>query len=213
MGAVMTEQPTNPPETSDGQFPTLLIFLIFPLLGIVAALAIILSSGGERAAAEPTPLPQRLPAANQTGWQDQPAPDFELRTLAQTTARLSDYRGRIVFLNFWATWCIPCERELPTFQQFMSEQQGDASPIILAVNIGETYDHVHAWLSERGVADFPVLLDVSYDTADQYGIGPIPVTFIIDAAGTVRHTKYGEMTRADMDAYLETFSEQAEMSR
>jgi peroxiredoxin len=193
----------TPPEQPTPRVPVLVIFLIFPLLGLVAALVIILSGDAPGATGEPTPLPVRLPSATQPQWQNATAPDFELRALDQTMVALSAYRGRIVFLNFWATWCVPCERELPAFQDFMRDQTGDDSPLVLAVNIGEPFDQVDPWLRGRGLGDIPVLLDVYFDTADLYGIGPIPVTFVLDENGVIRHTKFGEMTREEMDAYIE----------
>lgn len=210
----MTEiEPTTgsqQPETEPAPRTTnALIILIFPLLGLFAALAIILSSGDSpRVDAEGTPLPVRLPSV-QRSLLGQPAPDFALRTLAQTEARLSDYAGRVVFLNFWATWCVPCRREMPAFAEFMADNPGSRDPVVLAVNLGETYDQVNEWLTEQHITGIPVLFDVEYDVADQYGVGPIPVTLVIDPEGVVRFAKYGEITREEMDEYLAALAEAA----
>jgi peroxiredoxin len=183
-----------------GRSPALLIFLLFPILGLVAAGIIVMTEN--RAIQEATPaavtLPTSPPQRQLTG---EPAPDFEVRTLAQTTTKLSDYRGRIVFLNFWATWCGPCERELPAFQAFMA-QQPDDGPIVLAVDMGETFDQVNAYLTERNITGFPILLDARYVVSDQYGIGPIPVTYVIDKEGIIRYSKFGEMKADDLSGYL-----------
>ncbi|MFO7322052.1 MAG: TlpA disulfide reductase family protein [Chloroflexota bacterium] len=185
-----------------GPAPALFIFLLFPLLGLVAAVAMTLANSGQPPA-PPTPAPVTVPPlATRPQLSGQPAPDFSAPTLEQTTTALSDYRGRIVFLNFWATWCGPCERELPAFQAFM-ERQPEDGPVVLAVNIGETYDQVNAFLSEREISGFPVLLDPYYEIAERYGVSPIPVTFVIDEAGVIRFSKFGEITPDDMRDYLE----------
>lgn len=204
----MTEPQAQPPADNTARrspAPALLIFLLFPLLGVVAAIAISLA-GQPGAQADATPAPVTLPPmATRPQLAGRPAPDFEIATMEQTTVSLSDYRGRIVFLNFWATWCVPCERELPTFEAFMAGQP-DNGPIVLAVNIGETYDQVNAYLNERGISGFPVLLDPRYEVAALYGINPIPVTFVLDAEGVIRYSKFGEITMEDINEYLKTLS-------
>ncbi len=184
----------------------MLLFVLFPLLGVIAAVIVALTNGvgGSTQMVASTPAAITLPpVATQVKLTDQPAPNFSLRTLDQTTAALSDYRGRIVFLNFWATWCVPCQRELPAFTQFMAAQTDKTNgPIVLGVNLGETYDDVRKYLDARQVAGFPILLDINYKAVDLYGVGPIPVTFVIDPHGIIRYSKYGEMKPADLQSYL-----------
>ncbi len=215
MSAAQNVPPSSVPPKR-GFSPAMLLFLIFPVLGIIAAVAVALSSGvGGRTASGPvTPPAITLPPdATPVKLTDQPAPDFSLRTLDQTTAALSDYKGRVVFLNFWATWCVPCQRELPAFTQFMaSETDKSKGPIVLGVNLGETYDQVKAYLDERKVAGFPILLDVNYVASDKYGIGPIPVTFVIDPTGVIRYSKYGEMKPNDIQGYLTALQQPAASS-
>jgi peroxiredoxin len=181
----------------------LLILALFPLLGLIAALALLLTQAQTVNNTLATPAAVTLPAMpTRPQLSGQPAPNFTLRTLDETTVSLSDYRGRIVFVNFWATWCEPCKRELPAFQAFQAAQ-GEEGAIILAVNTGETYDQAKTYLDEMGISGFPVLLDVRYEAADQYGAVQIPVTFVIDAEGTIRYTKFGEMKPEDLAAYVE----------
>jgi peroxiredoxin len=198
----MSDPSQTPPQTpSNRPSPALLIFLIFPIIGLVAAVILALSSG-TASGTPPTPAPVILPTdPPRRQLSGEPAPDFELRTLDQTTVKLADYRGRVVFLNFWATNCEPCQREMPAFEAFMA-QQPDDGPIVLAVNMGETYDQTNAYLTERGISGFPVLLDVNYEVADQYGIGAIPVTYVIDKDGIIRFSKFGEMKPDDLTIYL-----------
>lgn len=179
--------------------------LLLPVFGLLVAGLIVLNTpraGTLASTPIPTPLPIRLPNPDAPSRRlEEPAADFELRTLAETTTKLSDYRGRVVFLNFWATWCEPCQRELPAFVAF-SQQQGSDGAVVLAVNVGETYDLANAYLNERGISGFPVLLDVRYTVTDLYGIGPIPVTFVIDGEGIIRFAHYGEISAEDMAEYV-----------
>jgi peroxiredoxin len=129
--------------------------------------------------------------------------DFELPALeGGDTVQLSQYAGRPVFLNFWATWCEPCKRELPAFEQFTAEQ-GEDGAVVLAVNTGEDEATVRAFLEQQGITGLQVLLDPDANVAEQYGVFQIPVTFVIDSAGNVRYPHYGEMTAADLAGYLD----------
>jgi peroxiredoxin len=131
-----------------------------------------------------------------------PVLDFELPALdGSGPVRLTDYAGRVVFLNFWATWCEPCKRELPAFEQFTAEQ-GDTGAVVLAVNSGEDEATVQAFLDAQGITGLNVLLDPEATVAKQYGVFQIPVTFVIDTAGNVRYPHYGELTPDDLAGYL-----------
>ena len=110
------------------------------------------------------------------------APDFELKTLDGKTAKLSDYRGKKVILNFWATWCPPCKAEMPDLQKY--HQEAGESVVILAVNIDPQYD-VRKFVRETNVT-FPVLLDSKDEVNTLYRILTIPTTYFIDEKGTIR---------------------------
>ncbi len=175
-----------------------MLFLIFPLLGLVAA-AVVIASSAPTIAADATPMPVTLPPPKAVA--DSPMIDFTLNTLDGKTVSLSDYSGRIVFLNFWATWCTPCQKELPAFQAFQA-QQGADGPQILAVNVQESADQVETFLNEYSVTGLTVLLDPDAAAANKYGIFNLPVTFVIDRQGIVRYPKYGAMTVDDLNAYV-----------
>jgi peroxiredoxin len=197
---------TESPPPRRALSPALLVFLIFPLVGLMAAATVLLSNTNVTPAAV-TPMPVTVPPqATRPQLSGQPAPDFSLTTLDGAAASLAHYRGRVVFLNFWATWCIPCERELPTFKAFVAQQPADGA-VVLAVNVGETAELVQPYLNEREIAGFPILLDTQLEVTDRYGIGPIPVTFVIDDNGTIRFTKYGEMHAEDLTEYLDNLVE------
>lgn len=187
-------QPTPTPHRAS---PTLLVFLVFPLLGLVA---VFLMALGEQNAPRDV-LSPRTPGSPiaRIDWQ---APNFLLNLLDGTPAQLSDYRGRVVFLNFWATYCEPCVRELPAFQRFQASQHPDTGALVLAVNVGETADEITAYFQQQGIVGLTVILDPVGVARSQYGVLNIPVTFVIDRDGIIRFQKLGEMTAADIADYL-----------
>jgi len=117
------------------------------------------------------------------------APDFSLRNLQGKTVKLSDYRGKKVMLNFWATWCPPCKQEMPAIQQFFEEKKGDVA--ILAVNIDGAEDVIE-FVQTRKLT-FPILLDENNRVNEQYKIVTIPTTFFIDEKGIIQHKFYSAM--------------------
>ena len=128
---------------------------------------------------------------------DHPAPDFFLRTLNGRSVRLSDYRGKTVVLNFWASWCPPCRREMPDFQTLW-EERGPSGPddlVILAVNLlpEDTIAAAEGFVDEFGLT-FPILLDTSRgEVSRRYGVQALPATFFIDRDGIVRTTALGSV--------------------
>ena len=180
------------------------LLLLVPILGIVTAALLIMQEGQVmRQPATPTSFvlptsePTRNPFANPARL------DFTLPALGGGTISLADYDGRPVILNFWATWCVPCERELPIFARFMQEQDEVA---VLAINIGETAEQVQPWLDARGLGSIPVVLDENLNVRDQYGVFSIPVTFGLDGEGVVREQRFGEVTLDDLRAFAEALA-------
>jgi peroxiredoxin len=118
-----------------------------------------------------------------------PAPDFQLNTLDEQTVSLSEFRGEPVLVNFWTTWCGPCNTELPFIQQIYEEWQGKGL-VVLAINIGESPSDVAEFIQGQGLS-FPILLDTNTNTARGYDIQEIPTTFFIDKDGIIQHIKFG----------------------
>ena len=120
-----------------------------------------------------------------------PAIDFELKDQYGNTHRLSDYKGKTVFLNFWATWCPPCKAEMPDIQKLYEtyDQEGEEALIVLGVAAPGQWQEqdeegVKAFLEDKGYT-YPVLMDSSGNTFLQYGISSYPTTFMIDRDGNV----------------------------
>jgi len=195
--------PQQQPPTRGKPSPVLIIFLIFPIIGIVAALALMASSGWRADGAPPTPAPVTLANISLVG---QPAPNFTLASLDGGEIRLSSYRGRVVFVNFWATWCEPCLRELPAFEAFIAEQ-GEDGAIVLAVNAGESPEQVTSYFDNHQISGIPTLLDANLAVYDQYNVQLLPTTYVIDGAGIVRGAHLGEMTPDDLAGYLADLEE------
>lgn len=120
-----------------------------------------------------------------------PAIDFTLKDQFGNEHTLSDYKGKTVFLNFWATWCGPCRSEMPDIQKLYEtyETEGDNAVIILGVaapGLGQEKDEagIKAFLDESGYT-YPTLMDTTGDLFSEYGISSFPTTFMIDREGNV----------------------------
>ncbi|MBQ3725370.1 MAG: TlpA family protein disulfide reductase [Oscillospiraceae bacterium] len=115
--------------------------------------------------------------------EDYTAPDFTAYTLTGEAVRLSDYAGKPVVINFWATWCPPCRQELPGFENAW-QQYGDDVVFLMVECGGESVDEVESFIAEGGYT-FPVYVDSDGSGAAAYGINAIPVTALVDAEGKV----------------------------
>lgn len=130
-----------------------------------------------------------------------PAPDFELATLSGETARLSDFRGRPVILNFWATWCAPCRLEMPELERAQAGFDADDGPIVLTVNQQDSAELVGEFFDEVGLS-LPALLDSKGEVGTTYGAFFLPTTVIVGPDGTVAAVHRGMISRDQLDEYL-----------
>lgn len=139
-----------------------------------------------------------------------PAIDFELKDQYGKTHKLSDYKGKVVFLNFWATWCPPCKMEMPDIQKIYEKykKQGEESEVvILSVAAPNTQDEkdidgIKAFLEENGYT-YPVLMDDGGYTFGAYRISSLPTTFMIDKEGNVFGYVQGGLTQEAMESIIE----------
>jgi len=118
-----------------------------------------------------------------------PAPQFELETVDGQPIKLSDLKGEYVVLNFWATWCVACIKEMPEFQK-AHQQSGDNNVKIIGVNFGESRKRVDKFSQDNSLS-FPLLLDGFGNTAENYRVRSLPVTYFISPDGIIREEIVG----------------------
>jgi thiol-disulfide isomerase/thioredoxin len=126
--------------------------------------------------------------------------NFKLKDLNGKEVSLSDFKGKKVLLNFWASWCGPCISEMPDIQKLYNETK-DSDLVILAVNLGEDKDTVKSFI-DINKYNFTVLLDLDQNTSRQYNITAIPTSFFIDKEGNIVSTVKGAMTFEQMKNYI-----------
>ena len=136
-------------------------------------------------------------SGNLTG---QSAPDFALKSSTGANLRLSEYRGDVVMVNFWATWCGPCRQEMPILDELYSRYQRVGFSL-LGVNIDDNSSKAMNMVNELGVS-FPVLFDARKEVSELYDVDAMPVTLLIDREGTVRYVHQGYKPGYE-DKYLE----------
>jgi peroxiredoxin len=118
-----------------------------------------------------------------------PAPDFTLPSAAGSNLRLREQRGQVVMLNFWATWCGPCRREMPHLNRIYGKYK-PAGFLLLGVNVDEDPANARGLASKLGVT-FPVLFDSKQSVSRLYDLSTMPSTVIIDRDGRVRYVHLG----------------------
>jgi thiol-disulfide isomerase/thioredoxin len=147
------------------------------------------ASGGEAVILEPAPVAGH------------PAPDFELVSTEGKTIRLSDFRGKPVILNFWATWCGPCRAEFPEFQKAAVDNADRL--VIIGINntTADQPDLIPDFLREFGVT-FPIVLDEKGETVKTYRILGLPTTVFIDSNGIVNEVFTGPLNKAYIESKI-----------
>ena len=121
------------------------------------------------------------------------APDFQLRSLdGGSQISLGQLRGKVVMVNFWASWCTQCRDEEPVLSGAVSEYQG-RGVVVLGISFQDQDAQALAYATRSSI-DWPLLLDDNSNTALAYGVGGIPETFFIDAGGKVRYKQIGPLT-------------------
>ncbi len=119
-----------------------------------------------------------------------PAPDFSLPDLNGENHRLADYRGKVLIVNFWAVWCRPCIKEMPSLQNASKLLQADGVDVT-AINVGDTADQIKAFLKQRPV-DFQILLDQQSKVMVNWKVLAMPTTYVLDSAGNIVMRVIGE---------------------
>lgn len=180
--------------------------LFFPIiaLGLMLGLAACSASpSGKPAASQPNPdaassaaltvaIESRLLERNNGAipLQGQNAPDFAYTFADGATQHLSDLRGRKVIVNFWATWCGPCEEEMPDLQRLANER---SDVVVLGVNKLELVDAIIPFVQERGLT-FTMIANPDGDISERYGAKNIPISYFIHSDGTIGFRHLGIMS-------------------
>ena len=136
--------------------------------------------------------------------QPAPAPDFVLPAMDGTELRLSELKGQVVMVNFWATWCGPCRQEMPLLQQLQLKYEPLGFTLV-GINVEPDSAGARTWLQKAPVT-FPILFDRQNQVAERFGVQGMPSSVFIDRAGNVRHvhrgyqpgdeSKYADMVRS-----------------
>lgn len=131
---------------------------------------------------------------------DYPAPALTLNDLDGNPRSLADYRGQVVLVNLWATWCPPCVDELPTLNDFYRDYAGDGF-LLVGVNDGEELSVVKDYVTRTGL-DFPIWTDPTYLSESAFGTMNLPSSYVIDRQGRVRLQWIGAINRAMLEKYV-----------
>jgi len=130
-------------------------------------------------------------AAELKAWTGGATPPLVLQDLHGRTHRLADYRGKVVLVNFWATWCEPCRDEMPSIERLRKSLAGQPFEV-LAVNIGEPLGRIERFL-ERMPLGFPMLLDRDTGVAKAWKARMVPASYLVGPDGRIRYVHYGEL--------------------
>ncbi len=125
-----------------------------------------------------TPLPDRVEA-----------PGFKLMDIEGAMHQLTDYRGKIVIVNFWATWCPPCRDEMPSMQRAWIALREEGI-VMLAVNVGEDEDTIFQFTADYPV-EFPLLMDLDSKVVQRWPVVGLPTTFVLDTKGRLTYRAIG----------------------
>ena len=130
-------------------------------------------------------LPKTVLTAEITTLSEDPELDFSLADFKDKTHTLANYRGKVLLVNFWASWCPPCIYEMPELTR-LQQQLGDRAFEIIAINVGEKKYKVHKFTRLINF-ELPVLLDTSNQAFKDWRVQTLPTSFLVDANGVVRH--------------------------
>jgi len=145
-----------------------------------------------------------LPAISHAAWEEpelgyrlnkvkipQQAPDFKLLDMDEESHQLQQYRGKVILLNFWDTWCPPCRREMPSMER-LHQSMGESDFKVIAINQMEDMDHVFAYTGQLEVdPTFTILFDSDSSVSRRYAAKGLPTTYLIDKRGVIRYRAIG----------------------
>jgi peroxiredoxin len=170
-----------------------LLRIVIPLL----MLTILMAGGGCSREDEPSrgmkaekkALPSAERSRTPVAQRGKAAPDFELQDLDGNIRKLSDLKGQVVFVNFWATWCPPCREEMPSMQDLYETMPGDRFKMLTILS--NDNPALAATFAEKNGFSFPILVDPGSEVANAYGLTGVPETYIVDKQGILRQQYLG----------------------
>ena len=131
------------------------------------------------------------------------APDFTLQSMDGKEVKLSDYKGKKVYLKFWASWCGPCKKSMPELMELAAKPDRDfeiLSVIAPGIQGEKTAEQFPQWFQDQGYKDIPVLYDTKATTFQAYQIRSIPTEYLIDSQGKIGKIQFGAISNADAEA-------------
>ena len=131
------------------------------------------------------------------------APDFTLQSMDGKEVKLSDYKGKKVYLKFWASWCGPCKKSMPELMELAAKPDRDfeiLSVIAPGIQGEKTVEQFPQWFQDQGYKDIPVLYDTKATTFQAYQIRSIPTEYLIDSQGKIGKIQFGVISNADAEA-------------
>ncbi len=160
-------------------------YLIYGIVGVlIVAAAFFFFKGTKPAVNSPAPANIQKSAVVDQGTKFQDAPQFTLPDLEGKDVSLSDFKGKLVFLNFWATWCPPCRREIPHFVELVNKYGKDGFTVLGVALDPRDFAKVKPFAKEYGI-NYPVVYDKKRVSELYGGIGSIPTTFVINRQGKI----------------------------
>jgi peroxiredoxin len=192
----MTAASPAEPRTESGRNGVLRSALVtVTIFAVIAALAWFMGQAGAGTGAQGVTLSAR--AAGPAPKMGEPAPGFQLLDLEGEPVTLADFRGRPVWITFWASWCPPCRAEAPDIEATY-ERHSDAGLVVLALDLGEDAETARGYTERTGLS-FVVLLDQYTEVAAAYRITGIPTHYFVDAGGILRDQRIGPMGGDEME--------------
>ena len=179
--------------------------VIFAGLSLLS-LVVLIACGEEET--KKTQAPQQSPKQQQQTTVQQiavgkEAPDFTLQSMDGKEVKLSDYKGKKVYLKFWASWCGPCKKSMPELMELAAKPDRDfeiLSVIAPGIQGEKTVEQFPQWFQDQGYKDIPVLYDTKATTFQAYQIRSIPTEYLIDSQGKIGKIQFGAISNADAEA-------------